>query len=182
LGLFRPWGLEHSAILAAVVALPAALGLGTRGNVGRTALVARVFALLLVGNELIWWSFRYREEGLGVHNLPLQLCDLGVWAAAAASFSRRQFCFEFAYFAGLAGGGMALLTPDLWAPWPSYPSVYYFLSHGLTVAAALFLVWGGGMRLTSWAVGRFLLAANAYAVLAGVVNPSSSRDRRFRLF
>lgn len=170
MGLFRPWGLEHSAILAAVVALPAALGIGARGSVGRTALVARVFGFVLIGNELIWWVFRYREEGLGVHNLPLQLCDLSVWVAAAASLFRRQFCFEFAYFAGLAGGGMALLTPDLWAPWPSYPSAYYFLSHGLTVTTVLFLVWGAGMRPTSWALGRFLLAANAYAVLVGLVN------------
>jgi len=169
-GLFRPWGLEHVAILAAVLALPAALAAATRGIERRLAFAGAVLACLLVGNELVWWVYRYRAEGVRASNLPLQLCDLSLWAGAVAGWRRRQDCFEFVYFAGLAGGGMALLTPDLCAPWPSYPSAYYFLSHGLTVGMALFLVWGARMRLTAWALGRFLLAINCYGVAMGVFN------------
>lgn len=170
MGQFRLWGVEHLAILAAVLTLPAALAAFARGHQRRSAVIGGVLAVLLAGNELVWWLFRYRTEGLHLANLPLQVCDLTVWMGVWAAIWRRQACFEFLYFAGLAGGGMALLTPDLWAPWPSYPSVYYFLAHGLVVVLALFLVWGAGMRLTSRAVGRFLLIVNGYALGMAVFN------------
>lgn len=164
MGPFRLGSVEHLAILAVVLTLPAGLAAVARGHRRRSGVISGVLASLLAGNELVWWLFRYRTEGLHVANLPLQVCDLTVWLGVSAAIWRRQVWFELLYFAGLAGGGMALLTPDLWAPWPSYPSVYYFLSHGLVVVVALFLVWGVGMRLTHWAVGRFLLILNGYAL------------------
>lgn len=156
------------AILAAVLALPAALAAATRGIQRRLAFAGAVLALLLVGNELVWWVYRYRaERGSGLQS-SFAIVRPDVWAGAVAGWRRRQGT-ELS-LAGLAGGGMALLTPDLWAPWPSYPSTYYFLSHGLTVVMALFLVWGARMRLTAWALGRFLLAINCYGLAMGVFN------------
>ena len=82
----------------------------------------------LVVNELIWWRFRYSREGIHLRNLPLQLCDATLWMSAAASIKPASPIVEFAYFAGMAGAGMALLTPDLWSPWPTYPAIYFFLA------------------------------------------------------
>mgnify|MGYP003623124057 CR=1 FL=1 len=30
----------------------------------------------IVGNELIWWTYRYSHEGLHLWNLPSKLCDV----------------------------------------------------------------------------------------------------------
>jgi hypothetical integral membrane protein (TIGR02206 family) len=65
---------------------------------------------------------------------------------------------------------MALLTPDLWAPFPSYPTVYFFLAHGVVVAAILMLVWSKLAVPKPGCVRRALLLVNAYAIVIGILN------------
>lgn len=120
-------------------------------------------------NELIWWAFRYSHEGFRpAVNLPFQLCDATVWATVLACLTLVPALVEFAYFAGLAGAGMALLTPDLWSPWPSYPAVYFFLAHGGIEIGAAMLVYGGIAPLRPGAMWRAFGWVLAYAAVVGV--------------
>jgi hypothetical integral membrane protein (TIGR02206 family) len=121
-------------------------------------------------NEWIWWAFRYSHEGVHLPNLPLQLCDLTVWAAVLACLRPTPWLVEFAYYAGLAGAGMALLTPDLWSPWPSYPAVYFFLAHGGIVIAVSLLVFGGAAPIEPRAPWRAFGLLAAYAAAVGSFN------------
>jgi hypothetical integral membrane protein (TIGR02206 family) len=164
------FGPLHFALLAAVAAAAVALPwLCRRGVVpARAARLATGWALLL--NELGWWVFRYRHEGVHLHNLPLQLCDLTVWLSVLACLTARPAIVEFAYFAGVAGAGMALLTPDLWSPWPSYPAIYFFLAHGGIVVAVSLMAFGGMVRFRPGAVWRAFGLLLAYAVLVGAFN------------
>jgi len=121
-------------------------------------------------NELIWWGFRYSHEGLHPWNLPLQLCDVTLWMSALACITRSPRVVEFAYFGGLAGAGMAVLTPDLWSPWPSYPAIYFFLAHGGIVLAVSVLVFGRVAPLTEGAVWRAFAMLLGFAAAVGAVN------------
>src|SRR5206468_2227502 len=121
-------------------------------------------------NELIWWGFRYSHEGVRLPNLPLQLCDVSMWATALACITLVPAIAEFAYFAGIAGAGMALLTPDLWSPWPTYPAVYFFLAHGGIVIGAVVLVYGGIAPLRHGAVWRSFGILVVYAAVVGTFN------------
>ena len=160
------FGRVHLSLLLGIAAAAALLSaLCRRGRIsGRTVRLALGFGL--AGNELMWWVFRYSHEGLHIWNLPLQLCDLTVWAAVLACLQPVAWIVEFAYLAGMAGAGMALLTPDLWSPWPSYPAIYFFVAHGGIVVAAAVLVFGGaahpGIRPPWLAFG--LLVAYAAAI------------------
>lgn len=125
----------------------------------------------LAANELIWWVYRYSHEGVHRTNLPLQLCDVTVWLSVVACLTLRAWAVEFTYFAGIAGAGMALLTPDLWSPWPSYPAIYFFLTHGGMVVACVVLSFGRAappLRTAAPACAFAVLVA--YALALGAFN------------
>ncbi len=121
-------------------------------------------------NEFVWWGFRYSHEGVHLANLPLQLCDVTLWMSVIACLTLWPAIVEFAYFAGLAGAGMALLTPDLWSPWPTYPAIYFFVAHGGIVTAVAVLVFGGTAPLRRGAVWRAFAILVGYAAALGAFN------------
>ena len=97
---------------------------------------------------------------------------IGEPANGCQQFFRAIFIatFEAAYFLGIAGAGMALVQPELWAPVASYPSIYFFLAHGGIVISILFLVWGKIARPRHGCLLRVLIMLNCYAALVGAFN------------
>lgn len=159
-------GPLHLALLAATLAIAILLCLLCRRNRISHRGIRLVLGYGLAANEVVWWIFRYSHEGLHLSNLPLQLCDLSVWLSVASCLTLQPFLVEAAYFAGIAGAGMALLTPDLWSPWPSYPAIYFFVAHGGIVIACAVLVFGGIRPLRP---GAWLRVYGALLVYAGVL-------------
>jgi len=168
---FRLFGAAHVAILAAAPTLAGLLAWRARRAGSAASRLRRAAALFLAANELVWYGYRLATEGVRApEGLPLQLCDLALWMTVIAAFSLNQRCFEIAYYAGLGGSGMALATPELWAPALSYPTIYYFLAHGGVVATVLFLVWAGMARPGPGSMWRVFLLLNLYALAVAVFN------------
>ena len=167
----RLFGPAHLAILAAVPTTAGALTAFARRQPDRARRIAASLGSFLAANELIWYGYRLRQEGIRFpEGLPLELCDLTLWLTVASMFTRRRTIFEFAYLVGVAGSAMALFTPDLWAPLRSYPSTYFFLEHGGGVASLLFLIWIGLARPRPGCVWRAFGLVNGYAVAIGIFN------------
>lgn len=170
------FGTVHILLLIAIVAAAVILPwLSGRKSISPTFLRV-VLGVGLVVNELIWWSFRYGHEGIHLTNLPLQLCDVTVWATVVACLARIPLAVEFAYFTGFAGSGMALLTPDLWSPWPSYPAIYFFLAHGGIVVACAVLVFGKAAAIRAGAVWRAFGVVLVYAAAVGTFDALAGAD------
>ena len=162
--IFGPW---HLLILAAV---PLAALLLSRVKNSRVV-VARSAGFLLMTNELIWYVYRLRAEGFRFPEaLPLQMCDLSLWLTVAAAITLKPGLFELAWYWGAAGASMALLTPDLWAPLCSYPTIYFFIAHGGLITILLFLTWTGLARPRPGSWWKALLVLNGYAALLGIFN------------
>lgn len=173
---FRLFGPVHLAILAAIPITARALARAGRGHADRGRFIACVLSIFLAVNEIIWYGWRLHMEGFRFpEGLPLELCDLTLWLTVVsallygtqAGLTLRPAIFEFAWLAGLGGSLMAVLTPDLWAPPLSYPTIYFFLAHGGVIATLLFLVWSGLARPRPGCVWRTFVLLNAYAALIG---------------
>lgn len=164
-------GAVHLAILAAVPGLAGLLAWTVRRGMLRARPAAAVLGAFLACNELIWYAYRLHEEGIRFpEGLPLELCSLTLWLTVISALTLQPRIFEFAYLVGIAGSGMAILTPDLWAPTLSYPTVYFFLAHGGVIVTLLFMVWTGLARPRPGCVWRVLLLVNFYAAALGIFN------------
>ena len=163
------FGLLHLAILAATLIASAGLAWTAResATAGRVARV--VLGVGLAVNELTWYGYRYSQEGFRFpEGLPLELCDVAVWVTVIACLSRSVVATELVYFPGLGGSAMAMLTPDLWAPCPSYPTTYFFVAHGAVIAAISLLVFGRLVTLRKGCVLRVFGLTNLYVVAVAV--------------
>ena len=165
---FRLFGAVHWMILAAIPAAAAGLAWATRRNPKPVRIGMGVFLLI---NELIWYGYRLRVEGWRFpEGMPLQLCDLALWMTIAAALSGRVWALELAYYAGIGGSSQAVLTPDLWEPFPSYPTVYFFLAHGGLIAIVLALIWGRIARPRPSSGWRAFAVVNVFAAAVGLFN------------
>jgi hypothetical integral membrane protein (TIGR02206 family) len=174
--LSRLAATEHVVALIVIAGATAILVTAARRCAGGWL---RVLAGVLLVDEVSWWVFLLAGGQPGstlAYSLPLQLCDVAIFIAAAGLWTRNQLLAEVTYFWGLAGTVQALLTPDLPQHFPSYPYFQYYIAHGGVVAAALILVVGLRIRPRSWAVASVATITLAYAALVGAVDLITGAD------
>jgi hypothetical integral membrane protein (TIGR02206 family) len=141
------YGLFHLTWIAGIVGLSLALSLACRRNLVPQHLVRATLICVLVGGELQ----RYLTADIRFPDtLPLNLCNITTWAAVIACLTLWPWAVEFAYFAGFAGAGMALITPDMGSRWP-FP---FFLNHGAIILTGSALVYGRISPLRAGAMWR----------------------------
>lgn len=164
--------LEHLVTLGVIAVCVTALVTAARLRPGAwTVPACRTLAVIILANELGWWVWLAGQHTWSAsYALPLQLCDVVAFVAAAALWSRRPLLVELTYFWGLAGTANGLISPDLAAHFPGYLFLQYFIAHGTIVAAALLLVVGLRIAPRQGAVARVFALTVALVVLDAWVN------------
>lgn len=165
---FTLYGAVHVAILLAVPALAVALCFAHRRFPAAGKFIRLGLAVILLVDNALYYGWQMKHNNLTFpEHLPLELCDASMALTVLSLFLLRPLLFDLAYYWTLAGASMALLTPNLLEPFPSFGSVQFFVSHGLTVAGVLYLVWSGQASPRPWSVARAILGVNVFAVLVG---------------
>ena len=159
------FGPAHLAILVSVPVCAGVLAWINHRKPAAATWIRLALAALLALNGLWWCWYRFRVlHQRPPQGLPFELCDISLWLTVVALLLLHQRTFELAYYWGLAGAGMAALTPDLIAPLLSVSSINFFVRHGGVVMAILYLLWSrqARPRPRSWRFAFIVL--NLYAI------------------
>lgn len=136
----------------------------------RTARIALFLMLILSEVSLqvwLWWSGHWTYQ----YSLPLHLSSISIILSAILLLTRNYRLFEFTYFAGVGSALQAMITPDISLyTFPHYRYIHFFVSHGGTVIANLFMVFTEGFKPTGKSLWRAFLWLNAYTLMIFIVN------------
>lgn len=151
--------------------MAALLSLVTHRYPASTLITRIALAAILISDGLIWHSYRYLVQGVRLPELlPLEMCDAAFWLTAAAVLTLEEHIFDLAYYWGIAGSGMAILTPYLRAPLHTYQSYQYFTGHSLLIIGVLYLLWSNQARPRARSWWFALWSLNLYGVAVAIVD------------
>lgn len=170
---FQTFSVSHLAALAVIAGLNILMVIWcARNRKARSVDRFRVFlAVFLLINEIlsVVWCAAAGVFTLD-YALPIQLCDLSAFLSVFLLLRGNRAVFEPVYFWGLGGSLQALVTPDLYYPFPHFVFFNFFLVHGLIVSAVLFMIAVKRYRPVFGSVWRTFIYTNAYAAVIAVVN------------
>lgn len=165
------FSLQHIVILAVIPAVGGALAFISQQQPSTAKWIHRSLGVVLLVSTLVWYGVVVANNWFSFPEfIPLHLCDITLWLTIIVAFTRNQFCFELTYYWGVAGTTMALVTPDVGNLALTYPTIQFFLSHGIVVISALFLVWSGRMKPGRYSLWKAFAALNIYALGIGLFN------------
>lgn len=162
------FGPAHLVILLTVPAFAAALAVIQRRLPSGNRVLSRVLGFLFLADAISYDGYLIAKNTPAFPNhLPLELCDASLCLVILSLIIANQTVFDLAYYLSLAGASMALITPNLWEPFPSYGTAQFFAVHGLIVAGVLYPVWSGLARPSPGSVWTAMLGVNIYAGCVG---------------
>ena len=96
------------------------------------------------------------------NTVPLHLCHITSYATGLFLLTRDTRFFDFAYFWGMGGGTMALLTPDVEFTFPHIDFISLFSSHGLVFFTIIYIL----VVIRQYVTFSSLINAVKYALMA----------------
>lgn len=170
---FHAWSGQHYLLLLLTAAgVVGAVWWGRRHRgTSRELPIRRGIALASLAVVLVMQAYWLTPSVRNPRNSwPLQLSDLADYAAVFALWTRGQRSAAFTYYVGLSLTLMAVITPTLTQPFPDPRWFGFWIRHIVVVWAAVYLVWGLGMRPT-WRLYRSTVTAVlTWAVVAYTFN------------
>ena len=110
-----------------------------KSSSSKNMLIFAIVVLILTNQSLDFY-----REGYGIGNwklgLPLHLCDFSSASIIIYFFTKRREFFLFAFFAGISGAGMAILTPDVKYSFPHIDYLRHMIGHSLILLGVAYAI------------------------------------------
>ena len=110
-----------------------------KSSSSKNMLIFAIIVLILTNQSLDFY-----REGYGIGNwklgLPLHLCDFSSASIIIYFFTKRREFFLFAFFAGISGAGMAILTPDVKYSFPHIDYLRHMIGHSMILLGVAYAI------------------------------------------
>ena len=168
---FAPFSVAHAVTIAAIAIGIAALVLAARRGSGAARALATGLGIFYVVAWIGVHGWRNLPSQLDpMRTLPLQMCHLAALAGGLYLAAGWTWLRPVLYFWGLALTTQACITPTL-TEGPGRPEFWFFwLTHGIIVAAAVYAIAVDGFRPTWRDYGAACVAGAIYVAVAVAVN------------
>ena len=142
--------------------------------------VAQVLGVVLLLKGGLWIYTTLAQGPWSIQTgLPLYLCDISVFIAAAACWWRIPCLVEVTYFWGLAGVLQGTVTPEFPEGFPHLLFFQYTLGHIGIVAAAVYLTAGLHIAPREGAMIRVFGLTVGYTAAVGILDWTTAANYMF---
>ena len=170
---FKLFSAEHIASIVSVIAFYI-LFLGYHeklGIKGGSKIFPVVLSAILVTLDISEDIIRLISGHYSIKkDLPLQLCNIGLYVAVVALLKKNQTAFELIFYWGLVGASQAILTPD----GDLFELRIYFIFgqayHGALILSVLWLMINHNMRMKMKTIVKVVLITNLLVLFISLVN------------
>lgn len=170
--IFTP---SHLVAIAVTIVLAAGLPVLAKRAGSERLLHATAWALAvaLVANDVFRCGYiiTFRGWDLFVElYLPLHFCGLATYLTAFTLIARRQVPYEVAYYWGMSGATLAILTPAIQESYPSFEFFTFFVGHSGIVIGVCFATFALGMRPRFVGVWITVVVSSCVSIVLGMIN------------
>ena len=137
---FSPLGMSHFLTTAITVALIIFLPYFfiDKSNESKNTLIISLISLMLINHAM---DFYYEGYLIDIKlGLPLHLCDFSSAAVMLYFLTKKREFFLFAFFAGISGAGMAILTPDTQYGFPNIHYIRHMIGHAMILLGVSYAI------------------------------------------
>ena len=110
-----------------------------KSSSSKNVLIIAIIVLILTNQTMDFF-----REGYGINNwklgLPLHLCDFSSASIILYFYTKRREFFLFAFFAGISGAGMAILTPDVKYSFPHIDYLRHMIGHSMILLGVAYVI------------------------------------------
>tara|TARA_B100001758_G_scaffold233104_1_gene231004 strand:- start:1747 stop:2448 length:702 start_codon:yes stop_codon:yes gene_type:complete len=141
----------------------------TKSDISKKVLVTSIISLILINQGMDFF-----REGYGLNEwrlgLPLHLCDFSSAAIILYFITKKREFFLFAFFAGISGAGMALLTPDTLYSFPHIDYIRHMIGHSMIIMGVAYAIIIDSQRPQLRDVHRVLFVVSIFLLLMYPIN------------
>ena len=141
----------------------------TKSDLSKKVLVISIISLILINQGMDFF-----REGYGLNEwrlgLPLHLCDFSSAAIILYFITKKREFFLFAFFAGISGAGMALLTPDTLYSFPHIDYIRHMVGHSMIIMGVAYAIIIDSQRPQLRDVHKVLFVVSIFLLLMYPIN------------